>query len=159
MATLDFTGYRSGAALASGHIAKPRTLDVYVDFSLAGNQLAAATDSLQLFELPVGTVVLSAGIEQVTVSDETTNTLTARVGTVAYSGTLAGDAAAGTVTVHADVTGGAPGALAAVADFNLLSATAIRASGIVRAWVVIQEGTHPFGQPKLAARDQTTGLA
>jgi hypothetical protein len=160
MAELDFSGYRSGAALAAGNVAKPRRLDFIVDFSDTDNQLAAATDSLNLCELPAGTVVMAGGIEQITDSDETTNTLTARVSTLALSGTLAGNAAAGVKTANAtDAADQLPETLTAAADFNLLSATAIRLTGIVRAWIIVSEGNTPYGIPKLAARDQTTGLA
>jgi hypothetical protein len=147
MAELDFSGYRSGAALAAGNVAKPRRLDFIVDFSDTDNQLA-------------GTVVMAGGIEQITDSDETTNTLTARVSTLALSGTLAGNAAAGVKTANAtDAADQLPETLTAAADFNLLSATAIRLTGIVRAWIIVSEGNTPYGIPKLAARDQTTGLA
>jgi hypothetical protein len=158
MAVLDYVNYVASPTLASGHINKPRTLEVYIDFSDTGNQTAAVDDSLALFEIPAGVSILAAGIEQVT-AGTATNTLIARVGTVAYSGTLAGDAAAGVKTVHADVSGGAPTVLASAVDFNLLSATAVRVAGIARAWVMIQEVNRPTGQPKLAARDTSTGLA
>jgi hypothetical protein len=159
MAVLDYVGYREGAALASGHISKPRRLDFVIDFSVAGNQTAAVDDSLALAELPAGTVILGGGIEQVT-AGTASNTYTARVGTLALSGTLAGDAAAGVKTANAtDAADQLPEVLTAAADFNLLSATAVRIAGIARAWVIVQEGNQPFGIPKLAARDQTTGLA
>lgn len=158
MAEKPALGYRSGGALASGHIAKPRTLDIYVDFTKTENQLAGATDNLNLFQLPKGTVVIAAGLEQV-VAGSSGNTLAARVGTVAYSATLASDAAVGVMTAHVDVSGGHPGQLAAAADFNLISASGVRATGVVRAWVVVQEGDRPMGRPKLAARDASTGLA
>lgn len=158
MAEIDFSGYRSGGGLSTGYIAKPRTLEVYVDFTETANQTAGATDSINLFELPKGTVVLSAGLEQIT-AGSSGNTLVARVGTVTYSGTLASDATAGTITAHADVSGGHPGQLAAAADFNLLSASAVRADGVVRAWVVVQEANRATGKPKAAARDTSTGLS
>lgn len=158
MAELDFVGYRENGGLATGYIAKPRTLEVYVDFTDSGNQTAGATDSINLFELPKGTVVLAAGIEQIT-AGSAGNTLAARVGTVSYSGTLASDAAVGTITAHADVSGGHPGQLTADTDFNLISASGVRATGVVRAWVVVQEANRTTGRPKAAARDTSTGLS
>lgn len=159
MAELDYTGYREDRALAAAYIPRTRTLSFVVDFTLEGNQVAGVTDSLNLAELPKGTVVLAGGIEQIT-AGTATNTLTARIGTVALSGTLAGDAAAGTmVAAAADATDLRPIQLTADTDFNLLSATAVRVAGVARAWVVIQESQHPFGIPKLAPRDTSTGLS
>ena len=158
MAELDYVNYVASPTLASGHVNKPRTLEVYVDFTEEGNQLAAATDSLNLFQIPAGTIVLAAGIEQIEAGDAG-QTLAARVGTVSYSGTLASDAAVGTITAHADVSGGAPTILASAVDFNLISAVDIRVTGVVRAFVVVQEANRPTGRPKVAARDTSTGLA
>lgn len=158
MATKDYVHYNDSNVLAKATVPAARMAEVYVDFTESGNQLAAATDSLQLFQLPKGTIVLAAGMEQV-VAGSAGNTLTARVGSVAYSGTLASDAAVGTVPAQADVSGGAPAVVTSDADFNLLSAAGIRATGVVRAWIVFLEVKKPFARPKLAPRDYTTGLA
>lgn len=158
MATKDFSGYNSTKLLAVGWVNKPRTLEVYVDFTKAANQVAAASDSLQLFRIPKGTVILQAGQEQI-VAGSSGSTTTARVGTVAYTGTLASDAAANTEAAHADVSGGHPVTLTADAEFNLLVGTDVRATGVVRAWVVVQEADRPTGRPGLAPRDTSTGLA
>jgi hypothetical protein len=159
MAELDYTGYREDRRLAAAYIPRTRTLSFVVDFTLAGNQVAGVTDSLNLAELPKGTVVMAGGIEQIT-AGTATNTYTARIGTVALSGTLAGDAAAGTQTAAAaDATDLRPIVLTADTDFNLLSATAVRIAGVARAWVVVQEANHPFGIPKLAPRDTSTNLS
>jgi hypothetical protein len=159
MAEKDFTGYREDRALAAAYIPRTRTLSFVVDFTLAGNQVAAASDSLNLGELPKGTMVLGGGMEQI-VAGTATNTLQIRVGSVALGATLAGDAAAGTmVAAVADATDLRPIQLTADTDVNLLSATAIRVAGVARAWVVIQETQHPFGIPKLAPRDTSTQLS
>ena len=147
MATLDSTKYVSGAPLAE--FAGARVLEQVVDFTESGNQVASAADSLQLFELPKGTVVLAAGIEQL-VAGSAGSTATARVGTTALSGTLASDAAVGTHTANAAVD---TQVIAAAADFNLLIGTAVRSTGKVRAWVKVAQGTMPQGVATIAARD------
>jgi hypothetical protein len=103
-------------------------------------------------------MVLGAGLEQVT-AGSAGNTYAARIGTVVLSGTLASDAAAGTAVLTADVTGGHPYITTSDVDFNLISASGVRATGVARAWIVIQEGNRPQGRPKAAARDATTGLS
>jgi hypothetical protein len=158
MATKNFSGYNNTGLLAQGWINKPRTLEVFVDFTQAANQVAAAADSLQLFRVPKGTVILQAGQEQI-VAGTAGSTTTARVGTVAYSGTLASDAAVATAAAHADVAGGHPVTLTADADFNLLVGTAVRADGVVRAWIIVQESAKPVARAAIAARDTSTGLA
>lgn len=166
MAEKDFVRYKDGRALGAPKIAEMRYLEEYVDFTVAGNQLAGATDNLNIWELPKGTVVLSAGIEQVT-AGSAGNTLTARVGTVAYSGTLASDAAVGTQTASATVAASgdaealtipAGRVLTAAADFNLLSASGVRATGVVRVWAVVIESKGHFGRPGLAIRDAIAGV-
>lgn len=158
MAEKDFVGYRENGALATGYIAKPRTLEVFVDFTLAANQTAGSTDSLNLFEVPKGTMVLGAGLEQIT-AGSSGNTYAARIGTVTLSGTLASDAAVGTAVLTADVSGGHPYITTSDVDFNLISASGVRATGVLRAWIVVQEGNRPTGRPKAAARDTSTGLS
>jgi hypothetical protein len=158
MATKDYVHYKDNAAFAGSWINKVRVLDFYVDFTDEDNQVAAAADSLQLFEIPAGYTIIAAGQEQM-VAGSAGSTTTVRVGTVAYTGTLASDAAVGTNAAHADVSGGHPGVLAAAADFNLLVGTDVRATGAVRAWVVLTETKRPGGHATLAARDQSTGLA
>jgi hypothetical protein len=91
-------------------------------------------------------------MEQV-VAGSAGNTLTVRIGTTALSGTLASDAAVGTTTANADVSGGAPVARAADGDINLLSAAAVRSTGKVRVWVSFQEAFRK-AEPKLMTRDQ-----
>lgn len=159
MAEKDFTGYKEDQPLAAAYIPRTRTLRAVVDFTLAGNQLAGATDNLNLFELPKGTVVMAGGIEQIE-AGASGNTLQARVGTVALSATLASDAAVGTVTAANEAANDVrPIVLTADTDFNLLGGSAVRATGKVRAWVIVQESQYPFPIPRLAPRDTSTGLA
>lgn len=156
MATKDFANYKSDRGLGFGYIPKTRMLEVFIDFSLAANQLAGVTDSLNLFELPAGTSVVSAGIEQIT-AGTASNTLTARVNTTAVTAALTGDAAVGTRV--ATVPAAIPLNVVSAVDFNLLSATAVRIAGIARAWVEVVEGDRPYPMATTAARDSSTGLS
>lgn len=167
MAEKDFIYYKETGKLAANYLPHTRTIDFYVDFTKTANQLAAASDSLNLGELPAGTVVVAAGVEQV-VAGSAGNTLVARVGTTTLSTTLASDATAGTSTGTATLalSGNSesvaqiPFTITADSDINLLSASTVRATGMVRVFVVVQEGANRhFGYPKLAARNQITGLA
>jgi hypothetical protein len=166
MAETDFVRYKDARPLGVPHLAEMRYLEEYVDFTVAANQVAGSTDSLNIWELPKGTVILAAGIEQVTAGDAG-NTLTARVSTVAYSGTLASDAAVGTQTAAATVDADAGGTtlvippgrvLTAAADFNLLSGSAVRSTGVVRVWCVVIETKGHTGRPALAIRDAIAGV-
>jgi hypothetical protein len=156
MAVKYWDKYNANAAniQAKDYMANVRYNECFIDFTDTDNQTAAASDSLALWMMPKGALILSAGLEQISVSTETTNTLAARVGTVAYSGTLAGDAAVGTLPAHTDVSGGAPALLTSAVDFNLLSATAIRLTGVVRAWVAYIETRKTTGRPAVVDRDQ-----
>ena len=163
----DFIHYKETGKLAANYLPHTRTIDFYVDFTKTANQLAAASDSLNLGELPAGTVVVAAGVEQL-VAGSAGNTVVARVGTTTLSTTLASDAAVGvsTATAVQALSGNAesvaqlPMTITADSDVNLLSASGIRATGLVRVFVVIQEGgKRHFGYPRLAARNQITGLA
>ena len=158
MATKNFSGYNNSGLLAQGWLNKPRTLEFYVDFTQAANQVAAAADSLQIFSIPKGTVVEQAGVEQI-VAGSAGSTSTVRVGTVAFTGTLASDAAVGTVAANADVSGGHPYTVTADTDLNLLIGTAAQTTGLVRVWVIVQESARPVPRARLAARDTSTGLA
>jgi hypothetical protein len=159
MAELDYTGYREDVPLAAAYIPRSRILRFVVDFTKAGNQVATATDSINLGELPKGTIVRAGGLEQI-VAGSAGNTVAARVGTVSLSATLASDATAGTVVAAtADATDLRPIQLTADTDFNLISASGIRATGKIRAWVMIMESGTPFAVPALAPRDTSTGLA
>lgn len=167
MAEKDFVRYKEDRPLGAPYLAEMRYLEEYVDFTVADNQLAGATDSLNIWELPKGTVVVAAGIEQ-TVAGSAGNTLQARVGTVAYSGTLASDATAGTQTASATVAASGDAealviptgrVLTADTDFNLLSASGVRATGVARVWAVVIETKKPFPRPSLAVRDTSTATA
>lgn len=166
MAEIDYVRYNESGKLAANYLPHTRTLDFYVDFTVVGNQLPAASDSLHLAELPKGTVVVAAGIEQL-VAGSAGNTFVARIGTTNLSTALASDAVAGvnTATSTLALSGNAeniaqvPVVLTADADVNILSASGIRTTGRVRVFVVVQEGTRHFPHPRLAARNQITGLA
>lgn len=167
MAEKDFIHYKETGKLAANYLPHTRTIDFYVDFTKTENQLAAASDSLNLGELPAGTVVVAAGVEQL-VAGSAGNTVVARVGATTLSTTLASDAAVGTSTGtstlalsgNSESVAQIPLTLTADTDVNLLSASTVRATGLVRVFVVVQEGAgRHFGYPKLAARNQITGLA
>jgi hypothetical protein len=149
MATIQFP--RKGiATLAAGPVASARVIDVVVD--LANDvTIGTATDDVVVADLPAGTIVLAAGIEQL-VAGAAGNTLAARVGTTALSGTLASDAAVGTVTTL--TAANSPAIVpAAGATLNILSATAARITGKVRVFAVVLEGTMKPAAPVVAARD------
>lgn len=167
MAEKDFVRYKEDRQLGAPYLAEMKYLEEYVDFTVATNQVAGASDSLNIWELPKGTVVVAAGIEQI-VAGSAGNTLTARVGTVAHSGTLASDAAVGTYAATGTVAASgdaealvipAGRVLTADTDFNLLSGSAVRSTGVVRVWAVVIETKKPFARPALAIRDVSTGTA
>lgn len=162
MATKTSAFYKDNRLMAAASPERVRRLDAYIDFTVTANQTAAAGDDLKLFSLPVGSVILAAGIQQIT-AGSAGNTYLARVGTVNMSSTLASDAVAGVVTTAAtyalDGNAGTltipPYVLATAADFNLLSASAVRATGNVRAFLIYLEGVPPVATPTLAQRDQS----
>lgn len=126
--------------MAAGYNALVRVVDFVVDFDNVEATLASG-DHLNLLTLPKGTVVLMAGVEQI-VDDTsgTTSTLAARVGSVAFSGTLTGNDAPGTVTAAAAVD---TDILTADTDLNILAGTADREEGKVRVFAVVVEGLKP----------------
>lgn len=137
-----------------GGISKGRTemrvIEKIVDF--ATEAAVGATDHLNLFTLPKGTIVLAAGIEQLEAGVDATNTLAARVGSVAYSATLLANAAVGTVTAQATSTANLNAILTANTDVNILSAVAARTTGKVRVFAVVVEG-RPNQVPMEVDRD------
>ena len=146
MATLQFP--RKGKiALGAGGGAKVRVIDVIVNLA-ADVTMGTATDDIVVADLPKGSVVVAAGIEQVSVGTGT-GTLVARVGTTTLSATLASTAAAGTVTAAASAV---PQILTADATLNVLGATAVRTDGKIRVFAVVVEGLDP-ATPAVAARD------
>lgn len=151
MATIQFPK-KGGGALAAAPIAAMRVIDVVVDLS-KDVVMGTATDDIVVADLPVGTVVVAAGIEQVTAGSEGTGTLVARIGTTAMSATLAHNAAAGTVTATSAAT--AQIVPAGGATLNILGATATRLTGKVRVFAVVVEGTFKGWLPQLASRDTT----
>lgn len=151
MATLQFP--RKGVAiLESGNISNPRLIDVVVDLG-KDVTMVSATDDIVIADLPAGTVVLAAGIEQL-VASAAGSTLAARVGSTAVSGTLASDAAVGTITgaTAANVPAVVP---LAGATLNILNASAERNTGSVRVWAIVSEGTRSPKRATAAVRDQS----
>jgi hypothetical protein len=149
MATLQFP--RKGAGgLAAAPIAGARLIDVTVDLS-KDVTMGTATDDIVVADLPGGTVVIAGGIEQV-VASAAGSTLAPRVGTTAIGGTLASDAAVGTIT--ATTPAAIPAAVPlAGATLNVLGATAARTTGVIRVWAVVVEGTRSPTTAVAAARD------
>lgn len=149
MATIQFPRKGTGA-LAAAPIAGARVIEVVVD--LANDvTMANATDDIVVADLPGGTVVLAAGIEQIEAGTGT-GTLAARAGTTALSGTLVATAAAGTVTTATAANSPSVVPLAG-ATLNVLGATAVRTTGKIRVFAVVVEGTKSPAAPVVAARD------
>ena len=150
MATIQFPRKGVGA-LAAAPIAGARVIDVVVDLA-KDVTMANATDDIVVADLPAGTVVLAAGIEQLVAGSAGQGTLAPRVGTTAVGGTLASDAAAGVVTTAtaANVPAIVP---AAGATLNVLGATAARVTGKIRVFAIVVEGTLKPAFPEAAARD------
>ena len=150
MATLQFP--RKGVArLCVSPIAEVRILDV--ELNLATDVvMGTATDDIVLADVPVGTIVITGGLEQLVVGTGT-GTLVARVGSTTISGTLASTAAVGTVTAGAAVH---PTIVTAASTLNVLGATAVRTDGVVRAFWVVVEGLKPT-RTVSAQRDTTLG--
>lgn len=128
--------------ISYGNVPNVRTIAFDIDFAVEGS--VATGDDLAVFTLPKGTVVLAVFLEQITPDlVNTTNTLVARLGSVTYSATLAGNAAAGTVTAQTTSTAFLNAVLTADTDVNVLTATAARANGKVRLSAVVVEGRVP----------------
>ena len=158
MANYDLPSYSTGGGmLAKPYQAEVRYAEIYIDLT-SDVTMTTATDTVDWFQIPASSVVLAGGLEQITAGDAG-NTLVLRVGTVTLSGTLASDATAGTVTAQADVSGGAPVITATAVDVNILSASAARVTGKIRAFIWFCEGKRATGEPKLAFRDQIAGTA
>lgn len=150
MATIQFPRKGVGA-LAAAPIAGARVIDVVVDLA-TDVTMGNATDDIVVADLPAGTVVIAAGIEQLVAGTEATGTLAARVGTTAVSGTLDHDDVAGTVTTAtaANVPAVVP---AAGATLNVLGATTARVTGKIRVFAIVVEGTLKPAFAEAAARD------
>lgn len=154
MASKNYDRYVSNQLIADGSSpAELRRVEVFVDFTKAANQLAAATDNLNLFTIPSESLILGGDIEQLVVGSSG-NTLTVRVNTTAVSGALASDAVVGTNAGIAAASG-LPISVSSAVDVNLLSASGVRATGMVRVWVYYLEGKGPVAMPGLAQRDFT----
>lgn len=153
MANYDLPSYSTGLGMmAKPYLSEVRYAEIYIDLT-SDVTMTTATDTVDWFQMAKSSVVLAGGLEQITAGDAG-NTLVLRVGTTTLSGTLASDAAAGTITANADVSGGAPVIVTAAADVNLLSASAARVTGKVRAFIWFCEGKRATGEPGLASRDQ-----
>jgi len=152
MATIQFPRKGQGG-LAAAPIAGARVIDVTVD--LANDvTMANATDDIVVADLPAGTVVIAAGIEQITAGTGT-GTLAPRVGATAVGGTLVATDAAGTLTTvtQANVPRVVP---AAGATLNVQGATAVRTTGKIRVFAIVLEGTKSPNTATAVIRDTST---
>jgi len=151
MPTLQFP-YKGVAIMSAPPLTNVRVIDVNVRMG-TDVVMGTATDDIVVADLPAGTVVLSAGIEQVTAGTGS-GTLIARVGTTAASATLASTAAVGTLsaTVASYIPVVVP---AAGATLNVLGATAVRNDGEIRVWAVVAQAARLPNKPISAARDAT----
>jgi hypothetical protein len=151
MATIQFPRKGTGA-LGAAPIAGARVIDVTVD--MANDVTVGTTDDLVVADLPAGTVVIAAGIEQI-VAGAAGNTLAPRIGTQAVGGTLASDAAVGTLTTATsdEVPRIVP---AAGATLNVLSAAGSRVTGKIRVFAIVVEGTKNPNTATAVARDTST---
>lgn len=147
MATLEFPRKGSGN-LAGAPVAGARIIDVTVDLS-KDVTMGTATDVINVFALPAGTVVLAATIEQISAGTGS-GTLVARVGSTTVSATLASTAAVGTVAAAAAVD---TIITTAETELNLLGATAVRTDGKVRVVAVVAELTKSPATAVIAQRD------
>lgn len=149
MANYDLPNYNtSDGGVAKGYQPDVRFLERYVDLAPGGDvTMTTATDTVDWFQLPAGSVVLAGTIEQIT-AGAAGNTLTLRVGTTAISAALASDAVAGTIVAGAN----AGTVVTAASDVNILSGTAARVTGKIRLAIWFCEGKRPFGEPGLARR-------
>jgi hypothetical protein len=151
MPTIQFPRKGTGK-LAAAPIAAARVIDVTVD--MANDVTVGTTDDLVVADLPGGTVVVAAGIEQI-VAGTAGNTLAARVGTQAVGATLASDAAVGTVT--APTAAQLPRVVPAAGEtLNVLSADGSRVTGKIRVWAVVLEGTKIPATATAVVRDTST---
>lgn len=152
MATIQFPRKGTGA-LGAAPIAGARVIDVTVD--LANDvTMTGSTDDIVVADLPAGTVVIAAGIEQI---EEGTGsgTLAPRIGSTSVGGTLDADAAVGTLTTatQANVPRIVP---AAGATLNVVGATATRTDGKIRVFAVVLEGTKNPNTATAVVRDTST---
>lgn len=148
MATLQYP-FKGAAALSGGKIPKVRIIDVNVRMA-TDVTMGTATDDIVVADLPAGTIVLGAGIEQTAVGTGT-GTLVARVGSTTLSATLASTAAVGTMTASASAT--LPIVLNAASTLNVLGATAVRTDGQIRVWAIVALANPSPAIQAVAARD------
>jgi hypothetical protein len=153
MPTIQFPRKGTGR-LGAAPIAGARVIDVTVNLA-ADVTMGTATDDIVVADLPAGTVVLAAGIEQITAGSAGQGTLAPRVGTTAVGGTLASDAVRGTLTTAtaANLPVVVP---AAGATLNVLGATAARTTGAIRVFAVVLEGTMIPNTATAVVRDTST---
>lgn len=153
MPTIQFPRKGTGK-LGAAPIAAARVIDVTVDMA-NDVTMGTATDDVVVADLPAGTVVVAAGIEQIEAGTEATGTLTARVGSTAVGTALDHDDPAGTVTDldQDEVPLVVP---AAGATLNVLGATTARVTGKIRVFAVVLEGTKNPATATAVVRDTST---
>lgn len=137
MATLQFP--RKGVArLGAAPIASVRVIDVEVNLA-SDVTMGTATDDIIVADIPAGSIVLAASIEQVVVGTGS-GTLVARIGSTTASATLASTAAVGTVAAAAAIN---TVVTTAASTIGVLGATAVRTDGVIRVFALIVEGLKP----------------
>ena len=149
MANYDLSTYVSGVPLVKPSQGQLRFAELYIDLT-SDVTMTTATDTVDLWQFPKGTIVIGGIIEQIT-AGSAGNTLQLRVGTTAITATLASDATAGTYAASA--VSSLPVTVTTAADLNLLSASGVRVTGKIRIAVHFIEANKPFGEARLATRD------
>ncbi len=152
MADLPHPRRKTHGMVDAGYNATPRTLNFEVNLA-TDVTMGTSTDVIQLGILPEGSVIQAAFIEQV-VAGTGTGTLQVRSGTTALSSALTATDVAGTRTTAtaANLPRVVP---ASGEELNLLGATAVRTTGIIRVVVVYVEGQRYPNRLRSAPRDAT----
>jgi hypothetical protein len=133
-------------------ISEARVIDITVD--MANDVTVGTTDDLVVADLPGGTIVLAAGVEQIA-AGAAGNTLAPRIGSQAVGSTLASDAAVGTLTTATAAQ--LPRVVPAAGEtLNVLSAAGSRVTGKIRVWAVVVEGTKFPATATAVVRDTST---
>jgi hypothetical protein len=147
----DSLGFNKGvAAYDANGLGAVTKLEVKLDFAkivaaraAAGVAALAATDTLQIIQLPAGSIVLAGGL--FVVSAETTNTtatfdLGFTGGTPAAANAFADDAASNSTGLKAANLAN-PTVVAAADTVDLLLNTAVPANCVVNAFVIVADAS------------------
>jgi hypothetical protein len=143
----DSLGFNKGTA-AFPDSSPVKKFEVELDFaeivaarSAAGATALAATDTLQVINLPAYSVVLAAGLN--VVSAETTNTTATfdfgfTGGSPAAANVYANDAASNVVAMDSDNLAN-PTVIATADTIDILLNTAVPANAVVKAWAIVAD--------------------